>query len=249
MDRPPNLSLAEQLAATQDWWRDAGVDQVFGDEPIALLHPPEGDAGPARPDEPARQTASEPPPVPRLGGERAHWPMSLDDFRQFWLQAARVDGGGSRPSVPPRGPAQAQLAVLVPMPEEEDRDTLLSGRHGALLSGFLKAAGIAEDRTYFASALPHHLPMPDWDGLTAQGLGDLAAHHLALSGARRVLVLGSRLPSLLGHDPAQPPSLFRKISANSRDMPALACHGPVQLLQNARLRAHLWHGWLDWTKA
>ena len=33
MDKRRQAPLAEQLAAARDWWRDAGVDQDFANEP------------------------------------------------------------------------------------------------------------------------------------------------------------------------------------------------------------------------
>ena len=249
MEHPPAISLEEMIAATQDWWRDAGVDYAFEDEVQGWLKAP-AEAQTARNAQAAKvQADAEPEIEQKLGGPEADWPHKLDAFVPFFQQAARIDGAGSRPSPPPRGNAGAELMVIVPMPEEGDTDRLLSGMQGALLHGFLKAAGLAEERVYIVPALPHFLPMPDFDALAKQGLGELLLHHIALARPERVLVLGSRLPALLGHDPAHPPSRFTQISAKSQAMPAFACHGPEQLLLNARLRARLWHGWLDWMKA
>ena len=46
LDHPSDMSLAQQLAAVQDWWLDAGVDCAFVDEPQAMLREPEVAAPP-----------------------------------------------------------------------------------------------------------------------------------------------------------------------------------------------------------
>jgi uracil-DNA glycosylase len=60
--------------------------------------------------------------------------------------------------------------ILLPMPEADDTETLLSGRAGKLLDGLLAALGLDRSSVYLASALPCHVPMPDWTQLREQGL-------------------------------------------------------------------------------
>ncbi|MFD2578510.1 hypothetical protein ACFSTD_07590 [Novosphingobium colocasiae] len=40
MDRAGNSDFAEAIAGALDWWREAGVDAHFVDDPIAWLAPP-----------------------------------------------------------------------------------------------------------------------------------------------------------------------------------------------------------------
>lgn len=244
MPRPSPLQA--DIAAALDWWREAGVDAAYSDEPRGWLADPEAEAPAA---EAIKPTKVAPPPVPaaKIGGPRAAWPGDLAAFRQWWLAEPLLDEGGLAPRVAPLGDAGAELMVLIAMPEESDRDTLLSGPQGRLLDGFLAAAGLAPEQVYRAAALPRHTPLADWAQLTTQGMGDVLAHHVALARPKRLLVLGRVVLPLCGHDPAQGAQKLRSFNHEGGRVPALFEAGLERLLGNWQLRARLWQRWLDWT--
>ncbi|MFA9201576.1 MAG: hypothetical protein ACEQR8_10420 [Cypionkella sp.] len=246
MPRP--LPPSAEIAAMLGWWREAGVDAVFRDQAETWLAQPEA-ATPAAA-EPARRVAAPPPPpppAPQAGGPRESWPRDLDGFRRWWLAEPSLDAGGLAPRIAPEGPAGAPLMVLVAMPEEEDRDALLSGPQGRLLAGFLGAAGLAPGQVYRAAVLPRYTPFPDWGELEREGLGTLAAHHVALARPQRLLVLGHSIPPLCGHGPAQGAQNLRTFNHEGGRVPALFEVGLDRLLTSWRSRARLWERWLEWT--
>lgn len=250
MDASPLPTLAEQLAAAHAWWREAGVDCEFVDEPRDWLAKPEIVQAPdeaqfATPAKPIKPTA---PEIPPLGGDKAGWPQALADFAPWWLSEEGLDTGGTAPRIAPRGSEGAALMVLVPMPEESDSEALLAGPQGRLIGNMLSAMGIAEDAAYLAAALPRHAKHPDWQGLAARQLGAIVAHHVRLARPRRLLVLGRAMLPLFGHDPAQGAAAVRTIALEGCDVPALASYGPEPLLATPRFRAALWRGWLEWTE-
>jgi DNA polymerase len=245
MDKRSPLTLAEQVAAAQDWWREAGVDGDFTDAPRNWLEKPAEPAleplpaaAPARPAE---------PDIPPLGGPPASWPQTLSEFAPWWLASDQLETGGTAPRVPPRGAAGAELMVLLPMPEDGDGEQLLAGPQGRLIGNMLAAMGIAEGAAYLAAALPRHARHPDWDALAARDLGKVLIHHVNLAAAKRLLVLGRTMLPLFGHDPAQAGAKPRRIALEGCGVPALVTFGPEALLQTPRFRAGLWRGWLDWT--
>lgn len=247
---PPTPSpLARDVSAVLDWWREAGVDAAFSNAPNGWLKDPQQDT-------PEVGTPSTQPPLPQQpaeelqpigGGSPDSWPHDLSAFRQWWLNEPSLDEGGLTPRVAPRGAEDAALMVLVDMPEECDRELLLSGRLGALLEGFLAAAGLDTSRIYRASALPRHQTLPDWQMLISQGLGAVIAHHVALARPRRLLVLGQSILPLCGHDPAQGAQNLRAFNHEGGRVPALAEAGLDRLLAKPQLRARLWRRWLEWT--
>ena len=243
-DRPPP-TLAQSIAAAQAWWRDAGVDLAFHDEAQGWLaedSPPAQDGAPAK----AADKAA-PPPRPRIGGDPADWPQDLAAFQRWWLEEPSLDTGGSHPRIAPHGAAGAALMLVVPMPEAGDAESLLSGPEGRLLASFVTATGIAPEAVYLAAALPCHAALPDWDTLRADGLGEVLLHHIRLAAPQRLLVFGTRILPLLGHDPAQAAPGVSDLSIQSEELPVLASYAPERLLGNARQRAALWRNWLDWT--
>ncbi len=242
----PVAAIEDGIAAAQAWWREAGVDFAFGDEPRAWLVEPEDAAAP-QPRQASAEAPPSPPQLPPIGGNRTTWPRDLAAFRQWWLDEPTLDGGGLSPRVAPAGEPGGALMVLVPMPEAEDRERLLASVQGRLIAGFIEATGLGTASVYLASALPRHTPLPNWAGLDAGGLGEVLAHHIALAAPRRLLVLGRSILPLLGHDPAQGSPVPSQIAIQGRELPMLASFGPDRLLQSAKLRAGLWRRWLDWT--
>ena len=242
MDKASPPSLSESISAAQAWWREAGVDLVFHDEPQGWLaeDAPAVEAAPA-PKKPA------PPPKPRIGGDPSAWPRDLAAFHRWWIEEPGLDEGGAGPRVAPRGEAGAALMLLVPMPEADDRDTLLSGPEGRLLASLTTAMGLAPEQVYLAAALPGHAAMPDWERLRADGMGDILLHHIELAAPKRLMVLGTRILPLLGHDPAQAAPGVSELAIQADALPVLASYAPERLLGNARQRAALWRSWLDWT--
>lgn len=248
-ERPPP-PLAEQLAAAFDWWRDAGVDCDFAEDATDWLAPPEDEA----PKPAARPVAAAPEPLapraepsPKIDADRSMWPTDLAAFREWWLTADTLDQGGAYPRVPPLGPSQASLMIVVNQPEEGDRERLLSGPEGALLQGFLRATGTEPDTVYLASLLPRHDPAPDWATIRSAGFGELLAHHMGLVEPRRVLFLGRNIPPLLGHDMTQRPAILPEFNHEGRSIPAMGAGGLADMLRSAKRRERFWRCWLDWT--
>ncbi len=241
---------APQMAAAIGWWREAGVEHDFADEPRVWMATPE----PVVPQElvPApKHIAAVPASELRVGGAPADWPTTLDEFTAWWLAEPTLDHGQVTSRLAPRGPARAELMLLVDYPEEHDRDLLLSGRHGKLLSAMLEAMGIAEDAVYFASALPRHTPMPDWAALKRNGLSKVLAHHIQLAAPKRLIVFGRNVSALisspLDNDPAKIAETLPGFNHEGTNVPLLGATGLDMLLSKPRGKARFWELWLAWT--
>lgn len=243
-------ALGAGLAAAFDWWREAGVDCDFRDDPRDWLPAPAAPAVAA--DAPALAALHAPqrpplPTAPAVGGDPAGWPQRLEDFSGWWLSEPSLDHGIVMERIAPRGSAGAALMVLVDHPEAEDRERLLAGPQGKLLDAFLLAAGIAAEQVYLASALPRHTPLPDWSALGMAGLGAVTAHHVALAAPQRLLVLGAHISPLLGHDPANSAESLRGFNHEGRNIPVLVAPGLDDMIARPRRKAVLWQHWLEWT--
>jgi DNA polymerase len=246
MERDPSTVLADELAAAQEWWREAGVDHSFADEPAAWFeNPPEPVTAAPKP---APAIAKpEPPAAPMIGGNEANWPGELSAFAAWWLAEPSLDAGGARPRIAPRGPAAAKVMAVVPQPEADDREALLAGAQGELLRNFLRRAEVAESEAYVAAALPRHTPMADWRGLQRQGLGTVLRHHIELVRPARVILFGQDVISLIGHNSAQNPAFSLDFNQQRGSVPALAARSLEHMLRVPSARKRLWQDWLDWT--
>ncbi len=248
----PEPGLAEQYAAAIGWWGEAGVDRDFAADATAWLREeevtePGQDSLEPRPAALSSTLAPHETAFEPVGGNSESWPRDVAAFREWWLSEPSLDAGGIAPRIAPRGPAEARVMILITEPEAEDREILLAGAAGRLLGSMLEAMDIDPERAYFASALPRHTPFPDWRKLVEARLGQVLTHHVALVRPARLLVFGSNIPPLLGHDTAQASAEFRQFRHDSLAIPALAAPGLPQLLRRGAERARFWRRWLEWT--
>ena len=271
---PAPQPLAASIAGALAWWRDAGVDCAFEDAPRNWLSPPPiaggaatGEPPPApngsmarapAPPEPAAKIA---PPEPASmigrpqpgdsGGQAANWPATLPAFQAWWLGDPSLDipelTGFSGPRVPPRGPANPPLMVIVPQPEEGDSDQLLAGNQGRLLGAILPMLGLAEAEVYIASALPRAMALPDWPALAARGLGAVLMHHVALVAPARVIAFGANALPLLSHAPTQSTATFPQLDHEGFSCPLLPAGDLAMLLERPAAKARFWQNWLEFS--
>ena len=249
MVHAPNSQFLNDITGALDWWRDAGVDCDFLDEPRQWLAPPEAESRdeprPDRPRQMAREDVAASPPPARL--DPASLPQDLTAFTQWWLNEPLLDDYGTAGRIPPRGRQGAKLMVVVDMPEPEDRDALLSGQQGRLLDAMLHAFGTTREDIYLASALPRAVPAPDWPAVTDRGLGEVLVHHVRLAAPERLIVLGGNVLPLLGHELPQRSAVLQTFKHEGTTIPLLASRGLPALLAQPRWKAVLWQAWLEWT--
>ena len=241
---------AAELAAAQAWWREAGVDLAFADEATVWLETTDARTAQAPADQVSQASKPAPPNLPtkpRIGGDRASWPTTLEDFGAWWLTEPGLDPAPAAQRVLPAGPHAAPLMVLVAMPEPGDSAALLAGRQGRLLDAVLAAFGHARDQTYLASILPRPVAAPDWSAMSADGLGEVIAHHVALAAPQRLMVFGRDLSSLLGHNPAQVAQSSLRFNHEWGSIPLAFAPALEALLERPALKRGLWARWLEWT--
>lgn len=237
----PFSSLASDYAAALDWWREAGVDCDFADDARGWLQAPDADA--ATNDAPPPRTVPRPLEAPALarvlapapggaiGGNPAAWPDDLPGFHRFWLTEPSLDPGALADRVAPAGEAGAALMVLVGMPEEDDREALLSGGCGALLTRILAAMGYAQGEVYLASCLPVCMPVPDWADLATRGLAALTCRHIALASPARLITFGRGAAML----------------SDTCTIPRFAAPQLEMIGRSGQSKRTFWNAWLEWS--
>ena len=258
--------LPELAKAALDWWLEAGVDSDFSDRAQGWLkdgadvtEDGSGEASaPAEksPKMPARAPQKTLAPADRIThgslaentlGEPRDWPTDFSQFNEWWLTNERLADGDTRLAIPPDGPQSAPLMIIVPHPNEADREALLEGQAGAFLASMLAAMGLTRRHVYVASVLPRYTPLPDWDAASARGLGSLARHHIALAQPERVLLLGRFLLPVVTGGEAENVRAPTTLDAGSAKIPLLAAQPLGALARSAQRRRRFWDSWLDWT--
>ncbi len=245
MNESAKSSLADQFAAAIDWWRDAGVDHDWIDSPQSWTVPTVLKVAQIDDAQASAAAASTPPPAEP---DRSEWPSKREDFAPWWLESEWLDSAARSNRVAPRGSAGAELMIMVPEPEPDDVEMLLSGPQGRLLDAMLAAWGVDAGAVYRASLLPRPIPHADWAALAARGLGELACHHIALAAPKRLIVFGSHILPLLGHNPAINPANSPQINHGSSNIPILAMRDLAVLLERPRWKGGAWQSLLEWTQ-
>jgi DNA polymerase len=264
---PHAPSLAHEFEAALAWWHMAGVDCDFVDDATTWLTD-QPQASPASAlakgaaerrnatatpreagDTALRGTAPladvpAPPSTPRRDFLGDSPPADLPAFRQWWMETPDLSPTRGFPRVPPRGEAGAALMVLVPQPEADDRETLLSGPQGRLLANILAATGLEESAVYMTAALPSHMPLADLPALAAGGMDAVTLHHIALVNPSRVLAFGNGLGPMIGAPTDQP---LREINHGGRKTPAIVSETLDALMEMPRLKARFWRRWMEWS--
>ena len=249
MDDRAQLTPDDELKAALDWWREAGVDREFSDEPTKWLaaRPEQSEPQPNQATTRDAEDRAAPSPAPEIVLDRSSLPQDFGDFAEWWLTAPELDAGRTSGRVVPRGNKGSELMVLVPEPEREDREVLLSGPQGRLLGEILRAMGCDESEVYFASALPRHLPGADWQALAGSFIGDVLRHHIQLVSPRRLVAFGGNILPLIGNDLPQGPADLPEINLGEQRIPLLAARSLPALLDRHRWKDELWKAWLGWT--
>ncbi|WP_421847309.1 hypothetical protein [Novosphingobium sp.] len=245
------MPLGQALEAALGWWAEAGVDMAFVDAPqdwLAAEAPaPATRQTPALPPVEKRppRVSTQPVQAQPLAEDRSAWPQKFEDFAAWWLSEPSLAPRGAR-RFAPHGPKGAPLMVLVPMPADDDGETLLSGRTGKLLDAMLGAMGINPASVYRASALPARIALPDWAGLGAAGLGAVLQRHVALAAPKRMLIFGrADISALLGHDLAHNAHHLRALNHENGSVPAGFEYDLETLLAKPGWKAGVWQRWLD----
>lgn len=250
------ITSADALESAFSWWREAGVDSDYADDPSVWLAEPEAEQAVAAPRPAPVVREPEQTPLERafvavstdepIGGDRASWPKDLAAFREWWMSEKSLSPVGPDGRLPPRGVAGAKLWMVIPHPIEGDKDALLAGPEGRLVESILRAIGIAPHDAYLASALPAQTALPEWIDLAERGLGDVLRHHIALSSPARVIAFGRALAPLFGVS-AERAREAATVQAGEAVLPLMIAPDLAELARSPERRRNFWNRWLEWT--
>jgi DNA polymerase len=213
----------ELAASALDWWADAGVDVLVEEEARDWL---------ARP---ALVAVASPTPA------AAPVEAGPADYAGFWawrLGPTAPEQGWGSALLPPEGPLDADLLVLIDQPGDE---SLIDGAEGALFDKILAAIGRSRDDVLIAGLA---MARPPADTLSADMLPPLAAatdRLLALTPAKTVLIVGHTTSrAILASDGAPVPRALHAINRTGRELQALAIAHPRFMMKHPQVKQMAW---------
>lgn len=224
------ISAAEAASALQ-WWADAGVDILVGEEPHDWLRAEGGKAVQAEP------TAA-------AAAQAEALPDQLDLF-QAWLRDSGdlAFAAPSAPRICPSGNPASGLMIMTDMPAAQDctAGTLLSGEAGRLFDRMLAAIGRDRDSIYLASLSCLRSPTGIFTGESQSQCATLARHHIGLVAPQAVLLFGDTCgKALLGQSVMQGRGRWHELSTHAGPIRALLTFHPDSLLEQSSFKAAAW---------
>ncbi|TKD51014.1 uracil-DNA glycosylase family protein [Sphingomonas baiyangensis] len=219
----PRNDWAMLAASALEWWDAAGVDMLVDDEVR---------------DWRAEPSSPLPAPATVAAVAPAQLPDTLDAFVAWRLSDAAPEHAWGTPMIAPEGAVASDLMIVVDQPED---GAMAGGAAGRLLDAMLAAIGRTRSDVYLA-ALAHATPpagriAPDDEAR----LAELARHHIALTGARRVLILTDQASrAILGTSRAPLRGRLHGINHGERNFDAVASVHPRFLLRQPAHKAAAW---------
>jgi len=233
MGADQNLDWTKAAASALDWWHDAGVDVVVGDEGFAWLDSAAQQLAARQATRPVAAAVA--PAGDALPGEAAAfaaWRVGETAPEARW-------GGGA---IAASGPADAELMVFVDCPERDDRELLMEGEVGRLFERMLAAIGRTRADTALASVCVRRPTTGRVPRDIEARLGEIARHHVALAAPKRLLVMGDAASrAILTMNVADARGRFHTLNhKNGRVTQVVASHHPRFLLDRPTAKAEAW---------
>ena len=234
MGADQNYDWNQAAASAISWWQEAGVDTIIDEEPRNwLARPAPAVAAPT----PGAKPVVVPVALPEVLADFATWRGGPEAPEATW------HGKG----IVAQGDPASNLMILIDMPEREDAESgvLLGGAAGRLFDRILAAIGRTRETIYLAAVCTTRPSAGRVAPEMEARLHELAQHHVALTGAKRVLLMGNA-PSraLLGADAMRSRGSLHSLNLKAGtvvvDIEAVASFHPRFLLEKPAAKAEAW---------
>lgn len=244
MGADQNLDWRSSAASALEWWRDAGVDVLVGDDPFDWLAAAEPTAlaswsGPdGQPASFQVPTARAPSAGPAIGA----MPTAMDAFRAWRIGESAPEAGWGVALVSASGPIDADLMILVDCPEREAGDSLLGGAAGQLFDRMLAAIGRSRADVYLASVCAARPTTGRMPRDAEERLGEIARHHTGIAAPRRLLLMGDAASrAILSMNVREGRGRLHGLNHdNGKKTEAIVSFHPRTLLEWPALKAEAW---------
>ncbi len=228
-----------------DWWRLAGVDWHFGEDVRPLLDmgtPPEQSAV-ALSDMAGPGTGRATTPATPIEAAPAY-PDTLSAFEAFMADRANlIERDWVGPAFAPASPAEAELAIVVAMPDSGPwvASTPFAEATLTLLSNMLRACNRTLDNCHILPIAWIASPDGRIDPTVQAALSQRALHHLSLTGCKEALIFGDvATQCLTGMGILAARRKQPKINHNGRIVTAISTFHPRFLVEQPLYKREAW---------
>ncbi|WP_298091853.1 uracil-DNA glycosylase [uncultured Sphingomonas sp.] len=239
-------------ASALDWWHDAGVDLIVGDDPFDWLAAPPHEAFAPMP---GLAPVAAPAPVVAAPAAPSALPDTLEAFATWRMGPEAPEQGWTGISLAATGPADAAIMVLVDCPDRDDgqANRLLSGAPGRLFDRMLAAIGLSRDSVHVAAVCARRPAAGRMPRELETRLGEVSRHHVGLIAPKRLLLLGNAASrAILGTEMGQARGILHRLnhrtgtegaaigSDTGSDTGVVASFHPRFLLEKPVAKAEAW---------
>lgn len=212
-----------------DWWRDAGVDTIVGEEPFDWFG--HAVATPA-----AKHV--DPPVAPIVTAVDRPLPATLEEFVAWRSGPDAPEAGWGSEMIVARGDATSDLMIAI---DCADADCLLGGVAGGLFDRMLGAIGRTRETVYLA---PLAVARPVGGRLRPDGLDLLTRlfrRHIELAAPKRLLIMGQAASrALIGVDTARGRGSLHPVNLELASVEAVTSWTPQFLIDRPEYKAGAW---------
>jgi uracil-DNA glycosylase len=235
---------ARDASSLLGWWHDAGVDMLVDEVPVPWLERLAAPiiAAPTAAVSRGHRVVAE--AVVEAPKPRAPLPDTLPAFTRWLIEAAEIPGvGPASQRLGPQGAADAEMMILVDMPEAGDVQAgrLFSGEFGDMFDKMLAAMDLSRETVWLATLSPGRTASGAIDKDMLPRLAEIARHHIALVAPKRLWLLGEAVSrAILEMEPRQARGRLEKINHANGTVTAMTSYHPRLLHQHPARKREAW---------
>jgi uracil-DNA glycosylase len=241
MSQAATMIPAREAANLLAWWESVGVDMLIDEVPVPWLNrvPIIQNDERSQPAPRAKELIAAPPPLPKEA-----MPATLPAFTAWLMTSQSIPGAGpSYRRIAPQGAADAEIMVLVDMPEAGDVEAqqIISGEVGALFDRMLDNMPASRATIRLATLCPDRTPTGAIGKDALEQLGEIALHHIALVAPKKLWLMGEAVSrAILKMEPHQARGRLHEINHPAGTVTAMVSYHPRMLLQQPARKREAW---------
>jgi DNA polymerase len=224
----------QDVASLLAWWRDAGVESLTDDRPMAWLAPPRQPSAAASRTSPVQTDRAASSPLPDTIEAFLAWIGSSADIPEAPPPAQRIAASG---------PPGSRLMIMVDMPALGDVEAgrVLATETGDMFDRMLSSIGYDRSNCYIATLCPGRVPTGRLQAESLARLGEIGRRHIALAGPEQVWLMGDAVSrAILGMELLEARGRLHRIKDVSETIGAVVSFSPLFLHRSPRRKADAW---------